>query len=307
MAPQADGMTLYFGSDLSDADVLKMFQQWTDDANGPMQANASFGECETNPTNPITGGPLSTLPLPVGEGLGNNLQPQAEAVLKQAALEGKTLFSSTGDTGSSCPVVYAQIIGAGNGVLNQVVPLTNYPASSQYATAVGGTVLYTDGAGNRTQEYAWTFTGGGSSLLIGLPDYQQGVANNNIPCLQPTPGVACRAVPDVAAQSGDVLTNGYQIYSAGAATARRRNQPVVTALDGHVGPGAGRQGRRGQRLRELPALRHGQERRRRYARDFTDITLGINGLYAAGTGWDYTTGWGAPKVAGLICDIAGKC
>ena len=24
-------------------------------------------------------------------------------------------------------------------------------------------------------------------------------------------------------------------------------------------------------------------------------------------GWDYTTGWGAPKVAGLICDIAGKC
>ena len=43
------------------------------------------------------------------------------------------------------------------------------------------------------------------------------------------------------------------------------------------------------------------------ARDYTDITLGSNGLYAAGTGWDYTTGWGAPKVAGLICDIAGKC
>ncbi len=78
MAPQADGMTLYFGQDLSDADVLKIIQQWTDDANGPLQANASFGECETNPTNPITGGPLSTLPLPVMEGLGNNLQPQAE-------------------------------------------------------------------------------------------------------------------------------------------------------------------------------------------------------------------------------------
>ena len=150
MAPQADGMTLYFGSSLSDADVLKLIQQWTDDANGPLQANASFGECETNPTNAITGGPLSTLPLPVMEGLGNNLQPQAEDVLKQAAMEGKTLFSSTGDTGSSCPVVAAPIIGAGNGLLNQVVPLTNYPASSQYATAVGGTVLYTDGAGNRT-------------------------------------------------------------------------------------------------------------------------------------------------------------
>ena len=115
-----------------------------------MQANASFGECETNPTNPLTGGALSTLPLPVMEGLGNNLQPQAESVLKQAAIEGKTLFSSTGDTGSSCPVIAAPVIGAGNGILNQGFPLTNYPASSQYATAVGGTVLYTDGVGNRT-------------------------------------------------------------------------------------------------------------------------------------------------------------
>ena len=87
---------------------------------------------------------------------------------------------------------YAQIIGAGNGILNQVVPLTNYPASSQYATAVGGTVLYTDGSGNRTQEYAWTFTGGGSSLLIGLPDYQQGVSGQQHPVPATHPG---RGVP----------------------------------------------------------------------------------------------------------------
>ncbi len=306
MAPQADGMTLYFGSSLSDADVLKMFQQWTDDANGPMQANASFGECETNPTNPLTGGPLSTLPLPVMEGLGNNLQPQADAVLKQAAMEGKTLFSSTGDTGSSCPVIAAPVIGAGNGLLNQVVPLTNYPASSPFVTAVGGTVLYTDGNGNRAQEYAWTFTGGGSSLLIGLPDYQQGVSNNNIPCLQPTPGVACRAVPDVAAQSGDVLTNGYQIYSAGAATeggGTSLSSPLWMGMWTRV---QGAKGGTGNGFANYPLYAMGKNATTE-ARDYTDITLGSNGLYAAGTGWDYTTGWGAPKVAGLICDIAGKC
>lgn len=306
MAPQADGMTLYFGSSLSDADVLKMFQQWTDDASGPMQANASFGECETNPTNALTGGPLSTLPLPIMEGLGNNLQPQAESVLKQAAMEGKTLFSSTGDTGSSCPVIAAPVIGAGNGLLNQVVPLTNYPASSQFATAVGGTVLYTDGAGNRAQEYAWTFTGGGSSLLIGLPDYQQGVSNNNIPCLQPTPGVACRAVPDVAAQSGDVLTNGYQIYSAGAATeggGTSLSSPLWMGMWTRV---QGAKGGAGNGFANYPLYAVGKNATTE-ARDYTDITLGSNGLYAAGTGWDYTTGWGAPKVAGLICDIAGKC
>ncbi len=43
------------------------------------------------------------------------------------------------------------------------------------------------------------------------------------------------------------------------------------------------------------------------ARDYFDVTLGSNGLYTAGAGWDYTTGWRTPKVSGLICDIAGKC
>ena len=305
MAPNASGMTLYFGTDLSDADVLKLMQQWTDDSTGPKQANASFGECETNPTNPITGGPLSTLPLPVGEGLGNNLQPVSEAVLKQAAMEGKTLFSSTGDTGSSCPVVYGPVIGAGNGVLNQGFPLTNYPASSQYAVAVGGTVLYTDGAGHRTSEYAWTFGGGGSSLLIGLPPFQQGVANNNIPCLAPTAGKPCRAVPDVAAQSGDVATNGYAIYSAGAVTAgggTSLSSPLWMGMWARV---QGAKGGAGNGFADYQLYRVGKHPTSA-ARDYYDVSTGANGYYAATTGWDYTTGWGTPKVSGLICDIAGK-
>ncbi len=58
------------------------------------------------------------------------------------------------------------MIGPGNGVLNQVVPLTSYPASSPYAASVGGTVLYTQGTtpDARALEYAWTFTGGGDTL-----------------------------------------------------------------------------------------------------------------------------------------------
>jgi pseudomonalisin len=306
MAPNASNLKLYFGSDLGDADVLKIFQQWTDDPNGPMQANASFGECETNPTNPITGGALMTLPLPIGEGLGNNLQPLSESVLKKAAMEGKTLFSSTGDTGSSCPVVYGPVIGAGNGILNQGLPLTNYPASSPYAVAVGGTVLYTNGAGKRTAEYAWTFGGGGSSLLIGLPDYQKGVSNNLVPCLQPTPGTACRAIPDVAALSGDVATNGYATYSAGAVTSgggTSLSSPLWMGMWARI---QGAKGGSGNGFANFSLYRSGLNAASE-ARDYDDVTLGINGLYAAGTGWDYTTGWGTPKVSGLICDIAGKC
>jgi pseudomonalisin len=306
MAPNASNLKLYFGTDLSDADVLKIFQQWTDDPHGPMQANASFGECETNPTNPVTGGALMTLPLPVGEGLGNNLQPLSESVLKKAAMEGKTLFSSTGDTGSSCPVVYGPVIGAGNGVLNQGFPLTNYPASSPYAVAVGGTVLYTNGAGKRTTEYAWTFGGGGSSLLIGLPNYQKGVANNVIPCLQPTLGKPCRAIPDVAAQSGDVTTNGYAVYSAGAVTpggGTSLSSPLWMGMWARI---QGAKGGSGNGFANYSLYRSGLNAASR-ARDYNDVTLGSNGLYTAGPGWDYTTGWGTPKVSGLICDIAHKC
>ena len=52
-----------------------------------------------------------------------------------------------------------------------------------------------------------------------------------------------------------------------------------------------------------------------YARDFHDITptdLGTglpstNGAYPSLPGWDYQTGWGVPRVAGLMCDLAGRC
>ena len=88
MAPQADGMTLYFGSSLSDADVLKLIQQWTDDPNGPMQANASFGECETNPTNPITGGAALDAAA-AGDGGARQQPAAAGGIGPQASRDGR--------------------------------------------------------------------------------------------------------------------------------------------------------------------------------------------------------------------------
>lgn len=32
-----------------------------------------------------------------------------------------------------------------------------------------------------------------------------------------------------------------------------------------------------------------------------------NGLYATGPGWDYVTGFGTPRVSGLICDLDAVC
>ena len=315
MAPNAASLTLYFGSDLSDADVARVFSQFTDDRHGPLQASASYGECETIPViSPLTSGPLSNstiASLPAGIGIGDNGDATLGQITRQAAVEGKTVFVSSGDTGSSCPLVYAAVIGAGNGVVNQGVPVTNSPASLPYVVAVGGTVLYTDGKGNRTREYGWAYSGGGSSLFKPAPSYQVGTPGLTVPCV--TTGGPCRGVPDVAAQSGDVLTNGYDIVSAG--------QPTIgggTSLSAPLWQGmwarvqSGQRRGKGNGFADFSLYRVGKNPAS-YARGFfdvssTDLTTGLpasNGLYATLPGWDYVTGWGTPRVSGLICVIDG--
>jgi subtilase family serine protease len=313
MAPDAASLTLYFGSDLSDADVARVFSQFTDDASGPLQASASYGECETIPVvSPLVSQPLSNATiasLPVGIGIGNNSDATLSAITQQAAVEGKTVFVSSGDTGSSCPLVYAAVIGAGNGVLNQGVPVTNSPASLPYVVAVGGTVLYTDGSGNRVREYGWAYSGGGSSLFTPAPDYQAGTAGLTVPCV--TTGGACRGVPDVAAQSGDALTNGYDIVSNGAATiggGTSLSAPLWQGMWARVQSAA--PSASGNGFANYPLYRVGQNAAT-YQQGFfdvssTDTTTGLpasNGLYPTLPGWDYVTGWGTPRVAGLICAI----
>lgn len=316
MAPDVDGLKLYFGSDLSDADVNRVFSQFTDDASGPMQASASYGECETVPViSAIAGQALSNPSLPVSLGLGNNSDAALTEITRQAALEGKTIFVSTGDTGSSCPIVALPVVGAGNGVLNQVVPVTNSPASLPYVTAVGGTVLYTDGAGHRSREYGWAFSGGGSTLFTPEPDYQRGTAGVTLPCVT-DPTTTCRGIADVSAQSGDVLGNGYDIvesgtYTEGGGGGTSLSAPLWSGMwtriqSGSVNGGNG--------FANYALYRLGQDPTN-YARDFFDVnsldlTTGLpasNGLYTTGPGWDYVTGFGTPKVSGLICDLDGKC
>jgi subtilase family serine protease len=313
MAPDVRGLTLYFGDNLVDATVENLLTTWVNDPNGPAQANASFGECERTPLDPVflgLPGDVSQDPnATLGLTLGNNLEPVAEQTLRQAAIEGRTLFSSTGDTGSSCPVLELPVVGAGNGVLNQVLPLTSYPASSPYAVAVGGTVLYTTGAtpDSRFAEYAWTFTGGGDSLLINAPDYQRGTPGLFLPCVA-TPdgqltnlGQPCRGVPDVAAQSGDVLSNGYAIVADGAASqggGTSLSSPLWAGMWARINQSAGGAG---YGFANETLYRLGKNETTR-ARDFFDVTLGINGLYAALPGWDYVSGFGTPDVANIIAD-----
>ena len=322
MAPGLDRLDLYFGKDLSDAEVTRLFSAFTDDEDGPRQGTASFGECEAIPVvSRLARLPLLNLPLPVQQGLGNDMDNTVGQVTRQAALEGKTIFASSGDTGSSCPAVILPVVGAGNGVLNQGLPLPNSPATLPYVVGVGGTVLYTDGAGHRSREYAWAFGGGGSAQFIPAPSYQRGTPGLTLPCLADGarigPPTLCRGVPDVAAQSGDVNGNGYDIISKGkfrpgGGAGTSLSSPLWAGMWARIQSASGSSD--GLGFANYSFYRSGKDPES-YRRDFfdvssTDVRTGApasNGLYPSLPGWDYVTGFGTPRVSGLICDLTHHC
>jgi pseudomonalisin len=321
MAPGNAGEILYFAKSILDGDLNNSFVAWVHDPKGPKLASASLGECEASPANGVFTGPLGATDGNTSSGpaavvaFGNGEQAAIDPVLRTAVMTGKTLFASTGDTGSSCPLLYLPVLGAGNGVANQVLPEQNYPAVSASAVAVGGTVLYTKdtgtGAGKtykagkpatRALEYAWPFGGGGASLYTPAPAWQRTVSGIVQPCLT-SPTSLCRAVPDVAAQSGDVLTNGYSVVGAGGFTAgggTSLSSPLWMGMWARV------QGAAGRNLGfAAPQLYRAAHTTTGYTASFDDVTVGSNGLHAATPGWDYTTGLGTPRINGLIRTLTG--
>jgi len=329
MAPRSAGEELYFAKSIFDPDLNNSFVAWAQDANGPKLASASLGECESSPANGVFTGPLGPTNANLGGGptavqaFGNGEASAVDPVLKTAVMMGKTLFASAGDTGSSCPVVVLPVIGAGNGVLNQGVPEQNYPAVSPNAVAVGGTVLYTNDNGSsagdtykpgqppatRNLEYAWTFGGGGASLYQPAPSWQRSTPNITLPCVvgadgsTTATGQLCRGVPDVAAQSGDIVSNGYGVVGSGGFTSgggTSLSSPLWLGMWARVQGGAGH-----NLGFASPLLYKVGNNPTTAARDFYDITVGGNGLHAATAGWDYTTGFGVPQVSGLLVDLGG--
>ena len=308
MSPDVLDEVLYFGHDLSDESVLNVFNAWADDPNGPLQANASYGECEENPAGDVAGS------TPASFSAGAEYTLASEASLVKANMEGRTLFSSAGDTGSSCPAVPPATL---NGVTNEVVPVDNYPASSPHAVDVGGTVLYTSDTkpAKRVLEYTWTYSGGGTSAVFAKPKYQNNISSIvGICSYSPgggteNDGKPCRGAPDVAAQSGDVASNGYGIVAEGETnypgggtslssplwmgmwTRIQASAPKVKGK--YVGDGFAN-----------PAL-YKQFKSANSAKEFFDIggettspPVG-NGLYTSTPGWDYTSGMGTPYIDDL--------
>jgi subtilase family serine protease len=318
MAPGITREVLYFSPSLADSEITASLATWVNDPNGPPIMNASLGECEQIPVvNPILNNPAldpvngnnNPNALPVSQAVSQASEPATTQLLQQAVMEGRTFFAASGDNGSSCTVAYPGL----NGVANEVLPLTEGPANTPFSTGVGGTVLYSDGnePAGRFLENAWTHSGGNASPFIAAPDYQHGVANLNRNCVadqngQPDPNQLCRGVPDVAALSGDAVSNGYTIVSDGqdgGGAGTSLSSPLWAGMWADVaGTAPARSTGFGFANQAIYAIAKDPAR---YAAAFHDITVGANGLNPAQPGYDYVTGFGVPRLAGLIAQVSG--
>jgi len=297
MAPDVASEQLYFAHHSTDTDILAAIAGWVNDRKGPLQASASFGECENvGNANAV---------------LADGIEVPGDAILEQAVIEGRTLFSSTGDTGASCPVAPVDT----NGLATQGYPGLEWPSVSPWAVAVGGTDLTSDGntPAKRFTETAWEYTGGGNSTSEPAGSYQTGVAALN--CLfdkdgNPyVPGIAagpiCRSTPDVAAMSGDVATgNGLLITNDSGSD----EQGAGTSLSSPLWLGFWTRIQAAARNKGLGFANYSLYRVAQAApgRDFYDVTVGDNQPYPAKPGYDNTTGWGTPEVTQLMQDLTGR-
>src|SRR5665213_1270441 len=268
---------LYTAGSFAFSDMTVALNRWASDDVAPIM-NASVGGCEV-------------FPYESGDML------VADMILVEAAAQGQTLFASTGDTGGYCGVAGVPPNGGVGGA-----PLVEYPASSPYAVAVGGTQLFSNVDGTYLGEQAWQSGGGGVSQFEYSPYWQQGIQ----PVSSTPAGLSFRGVPDVAfdaaLETGALLWEGGTQYITGGTSLA---SPLA------AGTYARMQGAHGNSLGFAAPLLY-----RVYAAStpqqvssgppateligpFHDVLQGTNGLYTALPKYDYTTGLGSLDVAKL--------
>ncbi len=206
------------------------------------------------------------------------------AALQDAASLGVTVTVAAGDDGSTD--------GAGDGKLH-----VDFPASSPYALACGGTKLASSGT-KISSEVVWDevasnegATGGGVSNIFALPAYQ---ASAGVP-KQPETKFVGRGVPDV---SGDadpstgykVLVDGQNQVIGGTSAVAPLWAALIALMNEQLGTNVGFLNPKLYPLGESV---------------FHDITSGNNddsklGYYSAKAGWDPCTGLGSPNGAALL-------
>jgi kumamolisin len=201
-----------------------------------------------------------------------------DEAFQAAATMGITVCVASGDNGSS------------DGV-NDGSDHVDFPSSSPYALACGGTSLQVSGS-TISSEVVWNdganngASGGGISSFFALPSWQAGLkAQNN---QGQSTALTMRGVPDVAGDADP--ETGYEVRIDGTDTVIGGTSavaPLWAALVARLNQASGKSvGYLNPQLYQNPtALR--------------DITSGNNGDFDAAVGWDACTGLGSPNGAAL--------
>lgn len=220
----------------------------------------------------------------------NSWTAQASQTMNQVCQEatalGVTICVAAGDSGSDDGV------GDGNAHVD-------FPASSPFVLACGGTHLVTSGA-SITSETVWNdgdgngATGGGVSDLFDLPTWQQ--AAQVPPSVNPGNRLG-RGVPEVAGdadpQTGiSVLVDGQAALVGGTSAVAPLYAGLVALLNQQLSKPVGLLN---PLLYQQPSV----------ARDITSGTNALNGApgYTAGAGWDACTGVGVVDGTQLLAAL----
>ena len=171
---------------------------------------------------------------------------------------GITYLASTGDSGTE----------------------VEWPAVSPYVVAVGGTTLTTLSDGTYVSESGWSGSGGGTSVYVARPSYQNGFQS-----------ATNRGVPDVSFDADPA--SGVAVYDTTGSGGWA--QYGGTSLSAPCWAGLfsllGQSGPNWLYSEATPSSA--------YAANYNDVTTGSNGL-SAGIGYDLVTGLGTPKANSLI-------
>jgi kumamolisin len=213
-----------------------------------------------------------------------------DQAFQAAASMGISVCVATGDGGSS------------DGVPGKLA-YVDFPASSPYVLACGGTSVHASG-GTIISESVWNdgpqggAGGGGISDFFAKPSYQSGVA---VPPSVNPGGHVGRGLPDLAADADE--NTGYQVRVDGVDTVIGGTSAVAPLTAGLIAL-----------LNQAMAANVGYLNPLLYTKfgktaAFHDITQGNNdmtgqvGGYKAGPGWDACSGFGSPRGSALLAEL----
>ena len=170
-------------------------------------------------------------------------------------------------------VFFASSGDNGSGVL--------WPSSSVNVVAVGGTTLNLDSDGSVSSETAWRGSGGGISAYEAKPLYQTtlGISGNK----RTVPDVSYNANPN----TGVAVYSNSRWYQTGGTSAGAPQWAAIQAL------GRSSSNTNFYQNAKSPAN----------ASYFRDITVGTNGAYYAGVGYDFVTGLGSPLTINFLSSV----